>query len=206
MGSVSQVYVSLRKFFDKGTAYHSGIIHGKEKGEGDPYSAISINDPLCNLWFAKGDCQRLTSGQQRRSGLSPWRLWASQQKSPPCWPRALPRTGWPWPRQPHVCNGSNTVAVEIHFSEPRASRAEEQASVARAVSPSRGIETKMALPSPCPQMWLARENPSLRCAVKNSCFEVEDMWEGKNERNTWELIIINDSWNNHSTPVARVSH
>lgn len=48
--------VFLRKFFDKGIVYYFGIIYGKEKGEGDFYLVIFINDFLCNLWFVEGDC------------------------------------------------------------------------------------------------------------------------------------------------------
>lgn len=63
--------MTLRKFYDKGTTYCYGIIDGEDKGEGDPYPLMSVNDPLCYLWFAETDCQRLMSGQQRGSGLPP---------------------------------------------------------------------------------------------------------------------------------------
>lgn len=36
MALASKVYVSLRTFYGKGTAYHCGTADGKDKGEGDP--------------------------------------------------------------------------------------------------------------------------------------------------------------------------
>lgn len=53
MHSVSEVCLS-EKVYDKGTAYHCGIIDREEK-ERNPYPPVSINDPLCYLWFAENN-------------------------------------------------------------------------------------------------------------------------------------------------------
>ena len=130
MDSACKVSVSLGKFYDNGTAYHCGIVDREEKGEGAPSPAISINDPVCYLWFTKNDCQRPMPGQQRGSYSH---LKVSEPAGQGVHPSDIkPCRGLSGPGLDNGTNGS--CRNPLHRT--RGSGTEEQAPSAEAVCPS----------------------------------------------------------------------